>query len=114
MRKNQFLPLLALLVAFGAAAFTIPEQAPQPALDTMHFQFIGDAADGDEYRLEENWTAGSPGGSGCSSGSLPCVVEVENAETFGITDLSDFVAYLDAQPDDGEDFVVDNKISERP
>lgn len=111
-RQHTTLPLLALVLAVGAAAFSPKEKAPAPALDTLYFQFTGDAAIGDEYRLEANWMESTASGTGCNGQTLPCVVKAEHIS--GVTDLESFVQHLDSQTDDGESFVSANTVNRRP
>lgn len=88
MKKISFLPLLALVLAVGASAFTAPE-----ATDDAWYVFTGnDYADVDNRLLYERTSTGAS--PGCSKSGNICAIRLPDNGT--TPDQTDFDALLPA------------------
>ncbi|MDB5231543.1 MAG: hypothetical protein JWN76_2348 [Chitinophagaceae bacterium] len=80
---KMLIALLAIVFAVGSAF----KAAPAKQSSTLsYFQFLGNAADFNQYKDSNKWQLTDIDGEGCSFGDVPCVVY---SDTY--SDITNFV-----------------------
>lgn len=100
--KKYLLGVFALVIAFGAVAFTT-KPTTDGKFDRKYFRYGGNDIDFSSLNSAGNWDEISLPITDCEPGDLPCVVNVDDLQDYGgsyspgVIDEVDFARFLELQ-----------------